>query len=151
MTWIDLMLHTSGTTAVDVGLDDHDNSQYMTLNDLSTNMHEYKNLSENNHRMQEAVVIASKKWDCDKLINSEDVWAYGVREDVQKYDYDQYESFNEDAKVRDQDFADIKERIEKVFECQHNILNKHHGKVGVGKDRLELCGQEGGGYQSPLK
>ena len=45
------MLHTSGTTAIDVGLDDYDNLKDMTLYDLSAGMHEYKNFSENNQRM----------------------------------------------------------------------------------------------------
>ena len=41
-TWMDLMLHTSGTTAVDVGLDDYDNPEDMILHDLSAGMNEYK-------------------------------------------------------------------------------------------------------------
>ena len=42
ITWMDLILHTSGTTAVDIGLDDYDNPKDMTLHDLSAGMNEYK-------------------------------------------------------------------------------------------------------------
>jgi len=41
-TWMDLMLHTSGITAVDVGLYDYNNPEDMTLHDLSAGMNEYK-------------------------------------------------------------------------------------------------------------
>ena len=38
-----------------------------------------------------------------------------------------------------------------MFERQRGVLNRRHGKVGGGKGRLELYGQEGGGCHSPLK
>ena len=46
---------------------------------------------------------------------------YDVRENVRKYIYDLFKSFNEDAKTRDQDFLDIKKGIEEVFERSDGI------------------------------
>ena len=150
-TWMDLMLHTSGTTAFDVGLEDYENPEDMTLHDLSSGMNEYKNLSEQNLRMQEALQNISQYKEDGDLTKTEDIRTYDVRENVRKYTYDLFKSFNEDAKARDQDFLDIKKGIEEVFERQRGVLNRRHGKVGGGKGRLELYGQEGGGCHSPLK
>ena len=81
---MDLMLHTSGTTAMDVVLDDYDNPEDMTLHDLSAGMNEYKKLSEQNQRMQEALNNISKYKDEGDLTKSEEVRTYDVRENVRK-------------------------------------------------------------------
>ena len=64
-------------------------------------------MSEQNKRMQEALNNISKYKDEDDLTNIEDVRTYDVRENVRKYTYDLFQSFNEDAKARNQDFIDI--------------------------------------------
>ena len=122
-TWMDLMLHTSGTTAFDVGLEDYENPEDMTLHDLSSGMNEYKNLSEQNIRMQEALQNISQYKEDGDLPKTEDIRTYDVRENVRKYTYDLFKSFNEDAKARDQDFLDIKKGIKEVFERQRGVLN----------------------------
>ena len=71
------MLHTSGTTAFDVGLDDYDNPE--TLHDLSAGMNEYKNLSDQNLRMQEGLKNISQYKDDGDLTKSENVCTYDVR------------------------------------------------------------------------
>ena len=38
-----------------------------------------------------------------------------MKENVRKYTYDLFKSFNEDAKARDQDFLDIKKGIEECL------------------------------------
>ena len=67
---------------------------------------------------------------------------------MRKYTYNLFKSFNKGAKARDQDFIDIKKGIEEVFERQRGVMNRRHEKVGDGKGRLELYGQEGGGCHS---
>jgi len=143
---MDLMLHTSGTTDVDVGLDDYDNPEDMTLHDLSAGTNEYTNLSDQNLRMQEALKNISKYKDEGDLTKSEDIRTYNVRENVRKYTYDLFKSFNEDAKAKNQYFLDIKKGIEEVFERQRGVMNRRHRKVGGGNGRLEL-----GGCHSQLK
>ena len=106
------MLHTSVTTALDVGLDDYGKPDDMTLHDLSAGMNEYTILSDQNLHMQEALKNISKYKDEGDLTKSEDVRTYDVRENVRKYTYDLFKSFNNDAKARDQDFLDI-ERVSK--------------------------------------
>ena len=78
-TWMDLMLHTTGTTASDVGLEDYENPEDMTLHDLSSGMNEYKNLSEQNVRMQEALQNISQYKEDGDLPKTEDVRTYDVR------------------------------------------------------------------------
>ena len=95
---------------MDVGLYDYDNPE----DHEGAGMNEYKILSEN-QRMQEALKNISKYKDEGDLTNSEDVRTYNVREIVRKYTYDLFESFNEDAKARDQDFIDIKKSMEEVL------------------------------------
>ena len=101
--------------------------------------------------MQEALKNISKYKDGGDLTNSEGIWAYDERKNVRKNTYDLFKSFNEDANARYQDFIDIKQGINKVFEHQRGVMNRRYGKVGGGEVCLELYGQEGGGYHSPLK
>ena len=65
--------------------------------------------------MQEALNNISKYKGEGDLTNSEDVRTYDGRENVRKYSYDLFKSFNEDSKARDQDFIDIKKGIEEVL------------------------------------
>ena len=70
---------------------------------------------------------------------------------MREYTYDLFKSFNEDAKSSDQEFIDIKQGIDEVFERQRGVMRIRHGNVGGGEGHLELYGQEGGGCHSPLK
>ena len=121
-SWIDLVMYTSEIEPSDAGLDDYDDPDEIPLAALTTGMKEYTSVSESNKHIQKAIERSSSKNKEESTQKS--VRTYSLREEIVKYVYDGFKSFNEDAKCSDERMKMIKSDIEMVYRKHRLEINK---------------------------